>query len=105
MQPVTAVGSAASLIVGFGVADATGNRPLGGLVLLAGGAACAWAWRRAGGTKVAGVLVGAGLVAFIGAHVLALGFGVPAYPAVFAVAALHAAIVLAVRPARTLVPA
>lgn len=102
MQTLTAAASAASLIVGFTVADATGNRPLGGLVLLAGGAWCAWAWNRAAGRRVAGALVGAGLVAFVATHVLALGFGVPAYPAVFAVAAIDAAVVLAVRPTREL---
>ena len=102
MQPVTAAVSAASLIVGFAVADATGIRPLGGLVLVAGGAWCALAWNRTAGRRVAGALVGVGLVAFVAAHVLALGLGVPAYPAVFAVAAVDAAVVLAVRPSREL---
>ena len=37
----TAPIAAAGLIAGFAVADATGNRPLGGAVLAAGVAACA----------------------------------------------------------------
>lgn len=67
----TAPVAAASLIAGFAVAQATGVRPLGGIVLLAAVAWCAVRWRRdAGlGRAVALVLIYAG--AFAASHALA----------------------------------
>ena len=41
--------AAGSLLIGFGVAQATGIRPLGGLVLVAGAAWCTVRWRRSAG--------------------------------------------------------
>lgn len=81
----TALVAAASLVLAFAVAQGTGNRALGGVVLLAGAAWCAVrAWRPAGPARVAAVL-GTGLVCFAGAH--PLGHLIGAWPAV-AVAAL-----------------
>ncbi len=36
--------AAATLIVGFAAASVSGNRALGGAVLIVGGLACAWMW-------------------------------------------------------------
>jgi hypothetical protein len=81
----TAVIAAVSLVVAFAVAQGTGNRPLGGAVLLAGAAWCAVrAWRPVGPARVVAVLA-TGLVCFAGAH--PLGHVIGAWPAV-AVAAL-----------------
>jgi hypothetical protein len=77
--------AALSLVAGFAVAQGTGVRALGGVVLLAGGAWCAWrAWRPAGRGRVIAALA-IGLVCFAGAH--ALGLVIGAWPAV-AVSAL-----------------
>jgi hypothetical protein len=73
---------AVGLAVGFGVAQGTGNRALGGAVLVACGAAAAALWVRRRGWAVA---VGLGLLylaAFVLAHVLALGVGLNAWLAV-----------------------
>jgi len=59
-----------SLAVGFGVADLTGVRPLGGLVLFVAALWCGLAWRRERGLGVALVLVAAYLVAFAASHPL-----------------------------------
>jgi hypothetical protein len=81
----TALVAALGLVVAFAVAQGTGNRALGGVVLLAVAVWCAVrAWRPAGAARVVGVLV-AGLVCFAGAH--PLGHVIGAWPAV-AVAAL-----------------
>ena len=45
--------AAATLIVGFAVASLTGNRTLGGVVLIAGGAVCALLWWRLAGPLTA----------------------------------------------------
>jgi hypothetical protein len=87
----TAPVAAASLIAGYAVAVATGSRPLGGLVLLAGGAWCIRAWLRETDAKTAATLTAVGLAAFVLAHVLALAIG--AWPSVLLVAAATAAIV------------
>ena len=60
-----------SLVAGFAVAQATGVRPLGGLVLLAAVAWCAVRWRRAAGTGVAVLLVVIYGAAFAASHALA----------------------------------
>jgi hypothetical protein len=73
---------AVGLAVGFGVAQGTGIRALGGAVLVACGAAAAALWVRRRGWAVA---VGLGLLylaAFVLAHVLALGVGLNAWLAV-----------------------
>jgi hypothetical protein len=78
--------AAGSLVLGFAVAQATGVRALGGIVLLAGAAWCALRWReKVGNGRTAG-LVGLYLVAFAGSHVLAHGIG--AWPSVAVVTAV-----------------
>jgi hypothetical protein len=73
---------AVGLSVGFGVAQGTGVRALGGVVLAACGLGAAALWVRRRGWAVA---VGLGLLylaAFALAHVLALGVGLNAWLAV-----------------------
>jgi hypothetical protein len=86
----TAPVAAGSLIAGYAVAAGTGSRPLGGVVLLAGGLWCARAWARRNDTRTAVQLTGAGLSAFVLSHVLALGVG--AWPAVLIVSAAMGAL-------------
>jgi hypothetical protein len=80
----TAPVTAGSLIVGYAVAVSTGSPPLGGVVLLIGELWCAREWLRRHGPRTAVRLVGVGLCAFVGSHVLALAIG--AWPAVLVVA-------------------
>ena len=86
----TAPVAAASLIAGYGGASASGSRPLGGVVLLAGGAWCARAWLARGGAREALELTGAGLGAFALSHVLARAIG--AWPSVLVCAGALAAL-------------
>jgi hypothetical protein len=86
----TAPVAAASLIAGYAVAAGTGSRPLGGVVLLAGGLWCVRAWNRRDGSREAAILAAVGLGAFVASHLLALAIG--AWPAVLLVAAAMAAI-------------
>jgi hypothetical protein len=81
----TAPVAAASLIAGYAVAVGTGSRPLGGIVLAAGGVWCIREWLRRNDTRTAIVLGCAGLAAFVLSHVLARAIG--AWPAVLLVAA------------------
>jgi hypothetical protein len=85
----TAPVAAGSLIVGYAVAAGTGSRPLGGVVLAAGGLWCIQAWNRRHGPGTAAALAGVGLAAFALSHVLALAIG--AWPSVLLVAAAVAA--------------
>jgi hypothetical protein len=86
----TALIAALTLVVGFGVAQATDVRALGGAVLLAGGAWCAVrAWRPAGPLRTLVVLVVAA-ACFVVSHVLAPHLG--AWPSVVLVAAVLAAV-------------
>jgi hypothetical protein len=78
-----------SLVLGFAVAQATGVRPLGGIVLVAGAGWCALRWREKVGTGRAAGLVGLYLAAFAGSHVLAHSIG--AWPSVAVVTAVVAA--------------
>jgi hypothetical protein len=78
-----------SLVLGFAVAQATGVRPLGGIVLVAGAGWCALRWRERVGTGRAAGLVGLYLAAFAGSHVLAHSIG--AWPSVAVVTAVVAA--------------
>ena len=82
--PVAAVG----LIAGFGVADATGSRPLGGVVLAACGLACIAVWLRRDPPRVTAGLTATGLVAFALSHVL--GHVIGAWPSVLVVSAVTA---------------
>ena len=81
----TAPIAATALIAGYGVAVASGSRPLGGLVLALLGVICVAIWARRDGRRTAVVLTVVGLGAFALSHVLALAIG--AWPAVLLVAA------------------
>ncbi len=96
----TSVLSAGSLIVGYGTGVATGQRPLAGVVLAAGGALCTKLWRDEVGGGKAALLLGTYLAAFGASHPLAKQIG--AWPAVLTVAAATgaAAHVVADRRAR-----
>ncbi len=87
-----------SLLVGFVVAQATGVRALGGLVLLAGMGWCWLLWRERAGTAVAAGLSVAYGAAFVLSHVIAGGVG--AVPAVLLVAAAVAGLAFALVDAR-----
>jgi hypothetical protein len=69
--PMTWPVASGSLIVGFGVAQATGVRPLGGIVLALGAGWCALRWRRTVGTARAVALVVVYLAAFVASHLIA----------------------------------
>jgi hypothetical protein len=70
------------LAVGFGVAQGTGNRPLGGLVFAAAGLGAGWLVQRRRSWKVTAGLGALYLGAFVLAHVLAIGLSWPAWGAV-----------------------
>src|ERR1700683_1948912 len=92
MRPMpTAPVAAGSLIVGYAVAASTGSRPLGGVVLAAGGLWCIQAWRRRHGARTATTLTGVGLGAFAASLGRALASG--AWPSVLLVSAAAAAAV------------
>jgi hypothetical protein len=78
--------AAGSLVLGFAVAQVTGVRSLGGLVLLAAASWCFLQWRRAAGWPVAVGLVLLYVAAFVASHVLARAVG--AWPSVLTVAAV-----------------
>jgi len=84
----TAPVAAGTLIAGYAVAAGTGSRPLGGVVLLAGGLWCAREWVRRNDARTAAELACFGLAAFVLSHVLARSIG--AWPAVLVVAAATA---------------
>jgi hypothetical protein len=86
----TAPIAAAGLLAGFGVADATGSRPLGGAVLAACGLACIAVWLRRDGARVTAQLTVAGVSAFALSHVL--GHVIGAWPSVLVVSAVTAAL-------------
>ncbi len=77
--------AAGSLVGGYLVARVTQQRPLGGVVLAAGGASAATQWRKQG-PAVTVVLLGAYLGGFGASHPLAKRIG--AWPSVLSVAAL-----------------
>jgi hypothetical protein len=78
----SAVLVAVGLAVGFGVAQGTGIRALGGAVFALCGLAAAWLWVQRRGWAVAAGLGILYVLAFVMAHVLALGAGLPAWLAV-----------------------
>jgi hypothetical protein len=87
---VTAPIAAGGLIAGYGVAVASGSRPLGGLVLGCCGLVCVAMWLRRDGRRRAGLLAAAGLFGFALAHVLGIIIG--PWPAVLLVAAATAGV-------------
>ncbi|MCZ2819415.1 hypothetical protein O2V63_03620 [Modestobacter sp. VKM Ac-2977] len=96
----SAVAVAVGLAAGFGVAQGTGVRALGGVVFAAGGLAAGWLWYRRRGAGIAAVLAVGYVAAFVLAHVLAIGVGWPAWLAVGLVTVVAAAVswVVADRP-------
>ena len=86
----TAPIAATGLIAGFGVAVASGSRPLGGVVLAVCGVTCLVVWLRRDGRGVAAILTVTGLVGFAVSHVL--GHVIGAWPAVIVVSAVCAAL-------------
>jgi hypothetical protein len=85
---LTPLVTSAGLIGGFQTARATGNRPLGGAVLAAAGAAAFSMWKRDAGTGTAAALTGVYLTAFGLSHPLAKKIG--AWPSVYTVTAATA---------------
>lgn len=81
--------AASGLVAGYAVAAASGNRALGGAVLVLGGAGAATLWYRRRSTAVATALVATYLGAFVVSHPLAKQVG--AWPSVLAVSAVVAA--------------
>jgi hypothetical protein len=75
-----------SLLLGFAVAQLTGVRPLGGIVLVAGCAWCGLRWLRAGGAARTALLVFVYVGAFVLSHVVADALG--AWPSVLLAAAI-----------------
>ena len=73
---------AVGLLAGFGIAQGTGVRALGGAVFAAAGLAAGWLWYRRRGIPTAAALGAAYLGAFVLAHVFALGAGLPGWLAV-----------------------
>jgi hypothetical protein len=84
----TAPIAAGGLIAGYGVAVASGSRPLGGLVLAVCGLVCIAVWMRRDGRRITAMLTIAGLAGFGLSHVLGLVIG--PWPAVLVVAAATA---------------
>ena len=78
----SAVLVAVGLAAGFGIAQATGIRALGGAVFLATGLEAARLWVQRRGWGVASGLAALYVGAFVLAHVLAIGVGMPAWLAV-----------------------
>jgi len=76
--------AAGALLLGFAVADVTGVRALGGVVLFLGGLACGLRWRVLLGLPRALGLVAVFLAGFVLAH--PLGHAIGAWPAVLLVA-------------------
>jgi hypothetical protein len=96
----TAPIAAGGLLAGFGVAVATGSRPVGGVVLAACGLTCIAVWLRRDGARVTARLTAAGLAAFVVSHLLGRVIG--AWPSVIVVAAVTAALCWRVSDARAL---
>ena len=87
---------AVGLAAGFGVAQGTGIRALGGAVFALGGLGAAWLWAERRGWAVALGLGALYIGAFVLAHVLALGVGMASWLAVGLVTLAAAGITYAV---------
>lgn len=80
--------AAGGLIAGFAVAQGTGSRALGGVVLAGFGLSCIAIWLKRDDRAVAAKLTGVGLGMFAVSHVLGLVIG--AWPSVLISAAVVA---------------
>lgn len=90
--------AAATFLAGFGVAELTGVRALGGLVLLAGAAWCARVAAPVAGRAATAGLLAIALALFVVSH--PLGEAIGSWPAVLVTAALAGlAAAAVVRPA------
>ena len=87
---------AGGLVVGFVVAQGTGLRWLGGLLLVGTGLAAARLWVRRRGWVVAIALGLLYLAAFVVSHVLSLGLGWPAWLSVGSVTLVAAGVTFGV---------
>ncbi|SNS32204.1 hypothetical protein SAMN06893096_103211 [Geodermatophilus pulveris] len=96
----SAVLVALGLAAGFGVAQGTGVRALGGVLFAGAGLAAGWLWQRRRGWAVALGLGALYVGAFVLAHVLAIGVGMASWLAVglVTVAAAGVTYVVADRP-------
>ena len=102
----SAVLVAVGLAAGFGIAQGTGIRALGGAVFAAAGLAAGALWLRRRGPRTAVALASLYVAAFVLAHVLAIGVGLPAWLAVSLVTLASAGVTFAVADAsRAEVPA
>jgi hypothetical protein len=103
----SAVLVAVGLAAGFGIAQGTGIRALGGAVFALAGVGAAWLWVQRRGWAVALGLGALYIGAFVLAHVLAIGVGLSAWLAVSLVTLTAAGVTFAVadRPERDAVPA
>jgi hypothetical protein len=90
MRVPTAAITAGSLIGGWQLARRTGNRSLGGVVLVAGGALAGLGWARRTSPAVTTALVATYVGAFGLSHPLAKRIG--AWPSVLVVSAVSAAV-------------
>lgn len=84
-MPIVPLVAALTFLAAFGVADATGVRPLGGIVLVAGGAWCALQVRPVAGAGRTVALLVLALAAFVLSH--PLGDEIGSWPAVLVVSA------------------
>ena len=91
--------AALTLIIGFAAASLTGNRALGGVVLLVGGAVCAWLWWRLAGPWRAAICVAIAGVAFVVSH--PLGAILTSWGAVVVVSVVTAGATYALTRSRT----
>lgn len=87
---------ALGLAAGFGVAQGTGVRALGGAIFVGAGVAAGWLWYHRRGTATTIALAGLYLGAFVLAHVLAIGMGMSAWLAVSLVTLAAAGVTFAV---------
>jgi hypothetical protein len=92
----SAVLVAVGLAAGFGVAQGTGIRALGGAVFAVAGVAAGVLWLRRNGRPTALALAALYVAAFVLAHVLAIGVGLPAWLAVSLVTVGAAGVTFAV---------
>jgi hypothetical protein len=89
VRSLTAAVSAGSLVLGFAVAQLSGVRALGGVVLVLAGLWCARQWFRLAGKRVMWVLGLSYFAVFVLSH--PLGRWIGTWPAVLTVAAVAGA--------------